>query len=73
MEWFNEMATADSSHQCQLLVKIQETILGSCVELLEEFMDNILSMAHDMNMDVRKQIVGFMEQIWYVTNLKSVQ
>lgn len=64
MEWFNEMATADSATQCQLLVKIQETILGQCAELLDEFMDNILSMAHDMNMEVRKQIVGFMEQIW---------
>lgn len=64
MEWFNEIATSDPQAKCELLVKIQETIMGSCVELLEEFLEHILSMAHDTNMEVRKQVVGFMEQIW---------
>lgn len=64
MEWFNEIATADPQLKCELLVKIQETIMGSCVELLEEFLEHILSLAHDSNMEVRKQVVGFMEQIW---------
>lgn len=56
--------TSEPQTKCELLVKIQETIMGSCVELLEEFLEHILSLAHDTNMDVRKQVVGFMEQIW---------
>uniref|UniRef100_A0A1I8PAP9 Symplekin n=1 Tax=Stomoxys calcitrans TaxID=35570 RepID=A0A1I8PAP9_STOCA len=63
VEWFNEMATGDAQVKCELLVKIQETIIGSCVELLEEFLESILSLVHDTNMEVRKQVVAFMEQI----------
>ncbi|XP_075145522.1 symplekin scaffold protein [Haematobia irritans] len=64
VEWFNELNTvSDAQTKCELLVKIQETIIGSCVELLEEFLESILSLVHDTNMDVRKQVVGFMEQI----------
>lgn len=58
------MATADTATKCELLVKIQETIMGSCIELLDEFLEHVLSLAHDSNMEVRKQVVGFMEQIW---------
>ncbi|XP_065355238.1 symplekin [Calliphora vicina] len=63
VEWMNEINTSEPQIKCELLVKIQETIMGSCVELLEEFLEHILSLAHDTNMDVRKQVVGFMEQI----------
>ncbi|KAM7359975.1 symplekin scaffold protein [Cochliomyia hominivorax] len=63
VEWINDINTVESQVKCELLVKIQETIMGSCVELLEEFLEHILSLAHDTNMDVRKQVVGFMEQI----------
>lgn len=38
--------------------------MGSCIELLDEFLEHVLSLAHDSNMEVRKQVVGFMEQIW---------
>ncbi|XP_073827716.1 symplekin scaffold protein [Musca autumnalis] len=63
VEWVNELTTANPQAKCDLLVKIQETIIGSCIELLEEFLDTILSLVHDTNMDVRKQVVAFMEQI----------
>ncbi|XP_053969576.1 symplekin [Anastrepha ludens] len=63
IEWLNEVPTAESMTKCDLLVKVQETILGSCVELLEEFSEHILSLAHDANADVRKQVVCFIEQI----------
>ncbi|KAI9575687.1 symplekin [Glossina fuscipes] len=64
VEWLNELATtAESQAKCELLVKVQETIMGSCTELLEEFLEHILSLAHDANMDVRKQVVSFMEKI----------
>ncbi|KAI8129473.1 Symplekin [Lucilia cuprina] len=63
VEWINDINTSEPQVKCELLVKIQETIMSSCVELLEEFLEHILSLAHDTNMDVRKQVVGFMEQI----------
>ncbi|XP_029405964.2 symplekin [Bactrocera dorsalis] len=63
VEWLNEVPNAESGIKCDLLVKVQEMILGSCVELLEEFMEHILSLAHDANADVRKQVVCFIEQI----------
>jgi len=62
----NELGISSTQQKCELLVKIQEAICGSCVELLDEFLDNILSLAHDANSDVRKQVVCFMEQVWYV-------
>ncbi|XP_055855155.1 symplekin [Episyrphus balteatus] len=63
VEWFNEMMVAEPSTKCELLAKIQEIILGTCPELIEEFLEHILSFAHDAHTDVRKQIIGFMEQI----------
>ncbi|XP_004519512.1 symplekin [Ceratitis capitata] len=63
VEWLNDVPNAEASTKCDLLVKVQEMILGSCVELLEEFLEHILSLAHDANADVRKQVVCFIEQI----------
>lgn len=64
VKWLNELPTMDAGQKCELLAKIQETIMNHCVELLEEFLEHILTLAHDTNMDVRRQVVGFMEQIW---------
>ncbi|KAH8383214.1 hypothetical protein KR009_007345 [Drosophila setifemur] len=63
VEWCNELITASASTKCELIVKVQETVLGSCEELAEEFLEPILSLAHDQNMEVRKQVVGFVEQV----------
>ncbi|XP_022217855.2 symplekin [Drosophila obscura] len=63
VEWCNELATAPATTKCELLVKVQETVLSSCVELAEEFLEPVLSLAHDQNMEVRKQVVCFVEQV----------
>lgn len=63
VEWFNELVAAEPSTKCEILAKIQEVILSTCPELIEEFLEHILSLAHDPNTDVRKQTIGFMEQI----------
>lgn len=60
----NEVVVADPPTKCQLLSKVQEVICSGCVDLLEEFIEHILSMAMDPNMEVRKTVIGFMEQIW---------
>jgi len=66
VEWCNEFVTANATLKCELLVKVQEIVLGSCIELAEEFLEPVLSLAHDQNQEVRKQVVSFIEQIWYV-------
>jgi len=43
---------------------VQEIVLGSCTELAEEFLEPVLSLAHDPNMEVRRQVVAFVEQVW---------
>lgn len=58
--------TANATLKCELLVKVQEIVLSSCVELAEEFLEPVLSLAHDQNQEVRKQVVSFIEQIWWV-------
>ncbi|ALC46758.1 Sym [Drosophila busckii] len=63
VEWCNEFSTANASLKCELLVKVQEIVLGSCAELAEEFLEPVLSLAHDQNQEVRKQVVSFIEQI----------
>ncbi|XP_064554558.1 symplekin [Drosophila montana] len=63
VEWCNELGTANATLKCELLVKVQEIVLSSCVELAEEFLEPVLSLAHDQNQEVRKQVVSFIEQI----------
>lgn len=43
---------------------IQELILHSDIELLDEFIDDVLSLAFDANQDVRKTVAGFIEEVW---------
>jgi len=64
VDWCNELVIASPSTKCELLAKVQETVLGSCAELAEEFLESVLSLAHDSNMEVRKQVVAFVEQVW---------
>ncbi|XP_068153259.1 symplekin [Drosophila tropicalis] len=63
IDWCNEFVTAGAAQKCELLAKVQETVLSSCPELAEEFLEAVLTLAHDPNMDVRKQVVGFVEQL----------
>lgn len=62
IEWLNETATGDSGTKCSAITKIQEVVLSN-IELLEEFIDNLLFLAHDSNQEVRKAVVGFVEQV----------
>ncbi|KAH8417101.1 hypothetical protein KR222_003259 [Zaprionus bogoriensis] len=62
VEWCNEFGTSNASVKCELIAKVQEIVLGSCVELAEEFLEPVLSLAHDQNQEVRKQVVSFVEQ-----------
>ncbi|XP_035795243.1 symplekin-like [Anopheles albimanus] len=63
VEALNESQTATPSVKCEIIAKLQELLLHSDVELLNEFLENILVLSHDSNQDVRKAIAGFIEEM----------
>lgn len=58
--------SANSQQKCEAITQIQEVLLHSDSDLLDEFIDNILSFAHDVSQDVRRCVVGFIEEIRYI-------
>uniref|UniRef100_A0A182RXR1 Symplekin n=1 Tax=Anopheles funestus TaxID=62324 RepID=A0A182RXR1_ANOFN len=63
VEALNETQTANATQKCEIIAKIQELLLHTDVELLNEFLENILVFAHDVASDVRKAIAGFIEEV----------
>ncbi|XP_053692302.1 symplekin-like [Sabethes cyaneus] len=63
VEALNESLTANATEKCEIIAKVQELILHSDTELLLEFLDNILTFAHDPNQEVRKSVAGFIAEL----------
>ncbi|XP_058055491.1 symplekin [Anopheles bellator] len=63
VEALNESQTATTTTKCEIIAKLQELLLHSDVELLNEFLENILVLGHDTHADVRKAIAGFIEEM----------
>lgn len=62
----NSAATdADDQSRVDSLIKIQELIIHKESGLLDNFVDEITAFQHDRSADVRKAIVGFIEESWY--------
>lgn len=57
------------AERCEAIKKIQELIMHSDEELLEEFLENILAFSHDPVQEVRRCIVGFVEEMSLVLNV----
>lgn len=68
IEWVNKSSdgSANVQQKCEAITQIQEVLLHSDSDLLDEFIDNILSFSHDASQDVRRGVVGFIEEIRYV-------
>ena len=67
LENLNDLITASSaSRKIELIVKIQEQVLkwAPAMRVLEEVIDDVLALALDQNQEVRKAIVGFIEEVW---------
>lgn len=64
----NECNAGDKkpSERCESIKKIQELVVHSDEELIEEFLENILVFSHDPVQEVRRCVVGFIEEISYV-------
>ncbi|GAB0092927.1 Symplekin [Sergentomyia squamirostris] len=63
VEWINEAQVAEKAEKCELISKIQELTVHSEEDILEEFIDSILSFAQDPLADVKKSVIGFMEAV----------
>lgn len=63
IEWLNEAGLADNAEKCLLIVKIQELLINTGSDLLEEFIDNVLVFGQDPVADVKKAVVVFIEAI----------
>lgn len=50
----------------ELLTKIQEQVLkwAPAMKVLEEVIDDILAFGLDVSQDVKKTVVGFIEEVW---------
>ena len=65
IDWLSECnsGTSKATEKCETIKKIQELLMHSDAELLEEFMENVLAFGHDPTQDVRRVVVGFIEEI----------
>ncbi|XP_053659395.1 symplekin [Anopheles marshallii] len=63
VEALDNTQTAAVPQKCEIIAKVQELLLHTDVELLHEFLDDILVLAHDKAADVRKAIAGFIEEV----------
>lgn len=65
IDWLNECGNGQTSpkERCDTIKKVQELLFNTGEELLEEFLENILAFSHDPVQDVRRSVVGFIEEI----------
>ncbi|XP_054261874.1 symplekin-like [Macrosteles quadrilineatus] len=62
VDWLNEASLTAASNKVELLSKVQEAIVHKESALLDNFLDEMLAFQSDRNSDVRKFIVGFIEE-----------
>ncbi|XP_063705465.1 symplekin [Culicoides brevitarsis] len=64
IECLNNVGLAESqAEKCENILKIQELLIFQEIDLLEEFIDDILALAHDTGAEVRKSIAAFIEKL----------
>lgn len=65
MELLNSAASSNEDDgKVENLIKIQELIIHQEPGLLDNFLDEVTAFQHDRSADVRKCVVGFIEEAW---------
>lgn len=65
MEWLNEATVStDTKLKVENIHKIQEIIINQNPHLLDSFFDDVIAFQSDRNMEVRRSVVGFVEESW---------
>ncbi|PSN37455.1 hypothetical protein C0J52_11700 [Blattella germanica] len=62
VEWLNQATLSTDSSKTDHLRRVQEIIINKDASLLDNFLDEVLGFQTDRNADVRKFIVGFIEE-----------
>ncbi|XP_063228750.1 symplekin isoform X2 [Bacillus rossius redtenbacheri] len=63
VEWLNQASLSSSDNsKMEFLRKVQEIIINKDASLLDNFLDEVLGFQNDRSADVRKTIVGFIEE-----------
>jgi hypothetical protein len=63
VEWLNQASLATDNSKSDYLRRVQE-IINKDASLLDNFLDEVLGFQNDRIGDVRKFIVGFIEEAW---------
>ena len=56
--------TSSDNEKIENLYKVQELVINKQPELLDSFNDEVVAFQTDRSADVRKCVVGFMEEAW---------
>lgn len=65
VEWINEAGVStDLKVKVENIHKIQELLINQNPHLLDSFLDDVLAFQSDRNMEVRRTVVGFIEESW---------
>lgn len=56
--------TTDSNDKVTIFRKIQEYLLHKAVDLLPEFLQNILDLATNKCVEIKRGLASFLEKIW---------
>ncbi|XP_069686905.1 symplekin isoform X1 [Periplaneta americana] len=62
VEWLNHASLTSDNLKTDYLHRVQEIIIKKDASLLDNFLDEVLGFQNDRNADVRKFIVGFIEE-----------
>nr|KAF6272720.1 symplekin [Myotis myotis] len=65
VDLLNQAALVTSESKITLLKQVQELIINKDPTLLDNFLDEIIAFQVDKSIEVRKFVIGFIEEAWY--------
>ncbi|KAF6079572.1 symplekin [Phyllostomus discolor] len=66
VDLLNQAALITSDSKITVLKQVQELIINKDPTLLDNFLDEIIAFQVDKSIEVRKFVIGFIEEAWYV-------
>lgn len=74
MQWLNAAAVSqNTTERLESLHKTQEVLLHKIPQHLAQFIPDVMNFTTDKNQDVRKALVGFIEEIWFVLSTYTIK
>lgn len=60
----NALISQDTADKLRYLAKIKELLLYKAPHLLGKYLPNVLDFMSDKQQDVKRNLVGFIEELW---------